>query len=418
MRRLALISLVAACAPDERDSVNERLPDGVFEPVPAADIVDASLVVDGETIWWAYTQRVDAFGQVRLAATTSGGRDRVPAQLVDPDSFSYMPDVALNGEHVVVAMQSGRDDAVRVRAFDAHGQALASAPEHIPVLPASEGSVTVIKLVARTTGSIDLLAGVANAPYEIAVAPLDGDYRGGVATTIGVPEAGQEVSHIFGLAAAEQSDGSLVVGWDRNWEQCTGPRPAKTLTTSVDAATVGAIQPVLDVPERGESNPALAVADESVYVAWVTDFYDSRARIALARYPDVGNVLVELGDAASYNRLPSLALAAPDRGALASIAADTNTISVVGFEDNGGAVLVGAPHIFAPVTLASVTWARVVHLEDERYLLAWIESDGGSFRLYSRVVDLAGESRARPAPSVPMAPAPRRHVARALPCSH
>ena len=121
MRRLALLSLLAACAPGEREAVNENLPDGVFEPVPGASIDEVSLVVGGDTVWWAYTQRggsVDAPDQVRLSATTATGRALVAPVIVDPESFSYMPDVALDGAHVVVAMQSGLDESARVRAYD------------------------------------------------------------------------------------------------------------------------------------------------------------------------------------------------------------------------------------------------------------------------------------------------------------
>lgn len=419
MRRLALISLLAACAPDEREAVNETLPDGVFEPVPGASVVDASLVVDDDTVWWAYTRRGDSIDQVWLAATTTTGREQMTATIVDPVSFSYMPDVALHGEHVVVAMQSGLDELVRVRAFDADGLPLTAEPQHVDVLPAGEsGPVGPFRLVSHAGGSFDLLSGVSTSAYEVAVAPLDADYRGSVETRIGMPEQGGEVPYVFTLAAVERSDGSLVVGWDRIWEQCSGPHPAMSLTTSVDNASVGAIQPVHDVPERGESHPSIAAADDSIYVAWVTDFYDSRARIALARYPDIGNVLVELGDPMSYNSAPALALAGPMRGAIAWLAADTNTVSVVGFEDSGSAILVGEPRVFEPVTLVSVIWTRLVHLDSERYLLAWIETNGGRYRLYARAIDLAGEPRARPVPIASTAPAPPRVLARPPPCSH
>jgi hypothetical protein len=280
------------------------------------------------------------------------------------------------------------------------------------------GSVTRLKLVANGAGSIDVLAAASSSTFEIGVVALDTEYRGSVETTIGQPLEGGETSVVFGLAGVMRSDGSRVVGWDRNWDQCRGPHPAMTLTTSLGPASVGPIQSVYDLPERGETYPAIAAAEDSIYVAWQTDSYNSRSSIALARYPDVSTVLVELGEPTSYSARPDIALAAPGRGAITWLAQDTNTLSVVGFEDTGSGILIGESRVFEPLGQGTITMTRLAHVGDERYVLAWIESNGAASHLYARVIDLAGEPPARLVPNAPAAPAPSRVLARPVPCTH
>jgi hypothetical protein len=419
VRRLALILLVA-CGPDEREAVNDSLPDGVYEPAPGEAVGNASLVTDGDTVWWAYTSSYNEVGHVWLRATTPTGGVRVPKTMVDPDGDGHAPDVALDGDHVVVAMHSSVDQAAWIRAFDSRGVGLTPAPHRVPIFADGElGYIPRLRLASNGAGSIDLLAAASNTTFEIGVVDLDSDYQGTTARTIGTSQpGGPETPSIFGLAGVQRSDGSLVVGWDRNWDQCRGPHPAMALTASLGQASAGPVQPVYDVPERAEKSPAIAAAEDSIYVAWQTEFYYSRSRIALARYPDVATVLVELGEPTSHSDQPDIALAAPGRGAIAWLEIDTNTVSVVGFEDTGTGILVGEPRVFEPVRPGSMGMTRLVHISDERYLLAWTESNSIASRLYARVIDLAGEPRARPVPNTPAAPAPSRVLARPVPCTH
>ena len=98
-----------------------------------------------------------------------------------------------------------------------------------------------------------------------------------------------------------------------------------------------------------------------------------------------------------------MALAAPDRGVIAWLSDDT-TMRVVRFEDRAGTVLLGTPRTIPLVDAdAGVGMLDVVHVGDNRYVVAWIESRfvtlDNPHRLFATQLDL-GDEALLPAPAV------------------
>ena len=100
-RSLAIAALLGGCAyfdsdagngtgdssmPDARDPV--VIPEGVWQPVPGASIVDASFAADNGSVWWIVTRTDPADTGVWLGATSSTGTSVVAPALVAPTTAS------------------------------------------------------------------------------------------------------------------------------------------------------------------------------------------------------------------------------------------------------------------------------------------------------------------------------------------
>lgn len=422
--RLLLALALIGCTPetDPVDPPIEELPPGVWEPVPGAWIWDASLAADNGTVWWSYIQRRSPAGEYLtadetwLAATDTTGTAVIAPSHVDPGSGSiYSPDVAVTPSAVVVAT-TGRSNVVR--RYD-HGGAPLGAAYAITVDDGGRAvtDLGAIELVATAGGGTQFVAALLWETAEVAIVDLDAAGTPTRTVLVGTPDATEPGGTTTnGVAAAARPDGSTIVAWDRNYNGCISTRPSATLTAAVDGATVSATQVVRDMPERGETLPAVAASGSTAYIAWQTGY--ANAPIALAAYPDVGTVLAELGDPTDDNREVSISLAAPGRGAIAWKAERAGTLNVVAFTETGGSVLFGSPHVVPAVRGGAPTSVGLVHVGDDRYVLGWIETRGfgDEERLYATELDLANEAL-RPAPPIETTVEPRTPTTRrARPC--
>lgn len=180
--RTVLLVVAIGCAPEPRPPV-PGLPDGNYEPAPGADVWEASLTSSGNMVWWAYSKRtVEAetiYDHVYLSATSPDGEFRVNPTLVDATGHSWGPDIAVSGNHVMVAMHSGWDTPPRVRAFDLMGAPLATAPQAVDVRIAGKLPTVIssVALAPRADGRFTLVAGLVDESVDVAVVPLAPDFQ-------------------------------------------------------------------------------------------------------------------------------------------------------------------------------------------------------------------------------------------------
>jgi hypothetical protein len=151
-----------------------------------------------------------------------------------------------------------------------------------------------------------------------------------------------------------------------------------------------------------EARPAIAASGGAAYIAWLS-FSTEGSRIALARYPDVGTVITEIAEPNVFHQQLTVSLAGEDRGVIAWQTDDT-TMHVVRFEDRGGTVFLGKPRVIQLVDAdAGLFMVDVVHVGDDRFVVAWVESRfvglDEPHRLFATQLDLADDAL-RPAPPV------------------
>ena len=408
MRSVALALLLLGCT--DGDSRSHPPPDeppaGVWEPVPGADIWDASLAVEGDRLWWATTRRITPGGEflfeesIWLSATSTSGASVIAPMEVAPDSSSmFDPDVVVTPS-AVVAKLGGVETLLR--RYDRSGTPL-GAPYAVEIRGPDITNVNDIVLVPTASGGIQLVASLQADTAEVEIIDIDANGTVGARRLAGTPDTTEPGGSAAGtVSAAQHLDGSTLIAWDRNYNGCVSTKPSATLTTAFDGVTIGAIQPVRDLPDS-EASPAIATSGAAAYLVWLS-FSGEGSRIALARYPDVATVIAEIGEANQYRTDVTLALAGPDRGAIAWRLHATTDLHVVPFEDRAGTIYVGTPRVIPSVEAeASGFTVGLVHVGDERYVLGWIETRNAGLdqphRLYATVLDLANQAL-RPAPPI------------------
>jgi hypothetical protein len=369
---------------------------------------NASVAVDGDRLWWAAMRRISPAGEylykeeIALSATSISGEPIVAPTDVAPDSgSSFDPDVVVTPS-AIIAKAGGVETLLR--RYDHDGTPLGAAYA-VEVRGSGIFNVNDIEMVATTDGGIQLVATVQAETAEAEIIELDANGAVGSRRLAGTPDTTEPGGSSAGtIAAAVRPDGSTLIAWDRNYNACISTRPSATLTTTVDGATIGAVQPVRDLPDS-ESAPAIATHGAAAYIAWLS-FSGQGSKIALARYPDVSTVIAEVGDATAYNQDVRLVLAAPDRGVIAWHVYSTSELHLVPFEDRGSALFLGTPRILATVdTDASAQAAGIVHVGDDRYVVGWIESRfvglDHPHRLYATELDFGGDAFRSAPPVVP-----------------
>ncbi len=256
-------------------------------------------------------------------------------------------------------------------------------------------------LIARADGGSQLVAALQSDTADVAIVELDANGVVGATRIAGTPDPTDGGTVAGTIAAGARPDGTTLVAWDRGYNGCLSSRPSSTLTTSVDATGIASIQTVRDLPDS-EAHPAIGTSGAAAYIAWLS-FSSEGSRIALARYPDVATVIAEVADPNKLHQELVVTLAAPDRGVIAWQSSGT-TIQVVRFEDRAGTVLLGTPRTIPLVDAdAGLVLTGVVHVGEDRYVIAWIESRFVALdtphRLYATELDLGNEAL-RPAPPV------------------
>jgi len=418
VRFAIVLGLCAACGPGERivePDAGIVLPAGVWQPAPGAQRGPTAVALGADgTLWWAFTQQkqIEDLNQVRteshvwLTQTTATGAMLMTPVLVDAAERSA-PQIVVTDRGVAVATENYFAPPTYLYLFDRNG--VAQATHEIAVGDAND-SIYARAFVGAPDGSLRIVAGIESTTAEVTVVEVDPSGVPGTTTRLGTPDDGSPQN----VAAHVRGDDSLVFAWDRIYDQCQGPRPAQTLATRPpdSVVTVG------DKPERGEWWPLMAAAGDALYVAWIADMYSASAAISLARYPDVGTPLGTIGDANGNVWYPQLAVAAPERGAVAWLVNGKSIIEVASFEDRNGTFVVGAPHVLPRVVDEGAPQpVGLVHVGDERYVIAWLEAG----RLFATQLDLSMDERQRPAPLAPTdghAPKPTRTAFGLVPCTH
>lgn len=424
MKRILVAVGLAACTPgaDPVDPPVDELPAGVWEPVPGAWIWDASQAAENGTVWWTYTQHVrqtDGFGDtndVWLTATSATGERQVAPSGVDPGSDAiWSPQVAVTPSAVIVMT---RGNSSVISRFDRSGSRL-GAPTPITIDDGGRAATigNTIDLVATPDGGAQLVAALFSETAEVAIVDLDAAGATTRTVLLGPPdttEPGGTAPNI--VAAAPRADGSTIVAWDHHYNGCISTRPSATLTAPFDGTNVGAIQAVGDLPDRSEYLPAVAAAGSTAYIVWQS--YSAGLPFSLAKYPDVGTVLAEVGDRNEESSAVTITLSAPGRGVISWNTYDAGRLNVVAFTESGGTVSFGSPHVVTAVNpLFGMTSTGLVHVGADRYVLGWIERRGASdeARLYATELDLANDAL-RPAPPVEARPPVPGMPQRALHC--
>lgn len=439
MRRLIVVGLLAACGPGNRvDEPDAAIappvpPVGVWEPAPGDHRGQTALAADANgAVWWAYTEHTlvhelshdDVVAHLWLTQTAATGELLMAPRLIDSAPRDY-PLIAVTDRSIVVVAASS--STMPLWLFNHNGMPLELAPHEIVVTQPNE-YIQDAALVARADGSLKVVSALYNSTVEASVVDVDASGSAGTTTRVGTAEMATQSNPVTGwpttVSAAGRSDGSLVLAWDRAYDQCFGPKPAFTMETTL-APAPDPIVTVGDRPERGEWQPALASAGDAVYIVWTTDVYNAESQIAIARYPSVGTELATFGEPGGRAGQPTIALAAPDRGAVAWAAYHTGDVAVASFQDIGGTLVVGAPHLLPHVFDRPATLVGMVHVGDERYVVAWLEGNTTfGNRLYATQLDLSQDARQRPAPRVAAptdAHAPRvspRTTFGLVPCTH
>ena len=114
--------------------------------------------------------------------------------------------------------------------------------------------------------------------------------------------------------------------------------------------------------------------------------------VVLARYPTL-DVLAMIDDDVQF---PTLAMAAPDRGAIAWMTHDPESLRVATFEQIGDLIVLGDERTISTVSTDLSDYKAIVglvHLDDDRYVLAWFEQPSGSMtttRTYAVTLALTG----------------------------
>lgn len=388
--------------PPDAGSTGE-IPAGVWEPMPGAEINDASVAANGDTLWWAAQRRISPSGDylfddsIWMTATTSRGTTLVPPSAVAPASDAkFAPDVALTPSAVVVKL-GGVETLLRRYEH-------AGAPLGEPyALDVTDLAFNHSELIATAGGGLQFVAALISETAEAAVVDIDAAGVQQATRLVGVPDDSEVGGSNAGqVAAVGRPDGSTLLAWDRYYNYCVSSKPASTLTTTLTSTTFGPIQPVRDLPDS-ESLPVIAAKGDGAFIAWVTSSA-AGSRVSLARYPDVTTVLAEVGGSTSgwWYTEAALALAAPDRGALVWSEAETGNLFVTPFEYRGQGIYLGDPHPIPDIDAGTRgSTVGFVHVGDDRYVVAWVESGSvatnGPNRLFAMQVDLATTTM-RPAP--------------------
>ncbi|HEY5923642.1 MAG TPA: hypothetical protein VIV11_18300 [Kofleriaceae bacterium] len=433
MRGLPVLALIAACGPGPRDDDLPDpidLPPGVWEPAPGPDHHLVRVAASDGALWWVYVEStvIDELEDLYehhtwLTQTTATGEVLIEPTLVDPTSIPGLPSIGAQGDTVLVAITPNYGVPMYTRVFDREGVAATPLPlavelvanDHV-VPPSGEAALAV-----SPTGRMRVVTAFSGATGDGEVAIVDLDDMGAPLATTFVGTADE--AYKLRVAAAVRSDDAVVVAWDRVYEQCSGPRPAVTVSTAI-SSTVEPLSNIGDMPERGELEPAIASIDDTQYVAWVANNYDAATRIALARYPDVTAPLATFGTLGGWNTEPYVALASPDRGAVAWHVRDAmsahDSVHVASFEVIAGVARVSSPRAIEPVGESVRSLRGLVHVGDERYVVAWDEDTTvDRARTFAMQLDLSADERQRgvadlPPPFDGRVPARRSRI----PCSH
>ncbi len=371
--------------------------------MPGEPVISARVAADGTTLWWAVAKEEPIIGSVYsnwlLATTTSGEPVVAPTEIAPGDNSAYDPDVVATPSAIVTKFSGVQ---LSIRRFARDGSPLAAA---VPVtVDAAHVNLNDTALIATADGGAQLVTSLQSDTAEAAIVDINAAGFVGATHTAGTPEsdAGAGYTVAGTIAAAARPDGTTLLAWDRNFNACVSTTPSKTLTTVFDGAAVSAPQSVYDLPDS-ESRPVIAASGDAAFVAW-TESSANGARIAIARYPDVTNVLAEIGNGIGYNVAVQLAMTSPDRGAITWQTDPGPGVWVMAFEDHGGTLLLGAPRLVPTVEDGSSAYAAgLVAVGNDRYVIGWIEDHGtvldSTTHLYATQIDLAAEAM-RPAPPV------------------
>jgi hypothetical protein len=392
---------------------DETLPDGVWEPFPGANIVDARFATDGDTLWWATSRRISDPVQyvsetaVWLHATsTTGTTLRAPAQVADADVAAWSPDVLLTPTDLYV---KGRNDDVVLRRFTRTGE-----PAGDPVVVPFPLDDTIVytpmeaALVATPAGTARVVLPLYRENSDVAI--VDFDTSGQPATTAfaGTPDTAEGGTSPTFVTAGARSDGTTLVAWDRYYNGCISSKPAVTQTTSLVGNVVAPVTALPEQPDSGAVRPVIATHGDGAFLTWQRYTVDG-PRIAISQYPDVATVLGDIpGPTYSAH---ATALVNETRGAIATMIGD-DMLVVTPFER--GAQLQLGTGMQVPL-VDPVYYATIVGLHyvgNDQYVVAWIETKdiNAPSRLFATTIEpVTNTMRPAPPPATP-APMPDRRL--------
>jgi hypothetical protein len=395
-----LLVLLVACSPApkaEPDAGVPGLPEGVWEPDPGPSRFPGSLAADGGDVWFSYEIVQGIAPTAWLTKTTSTGEVLHAPTAVAP-SFNYGGGLtlAVTESNVVVAYKLlGGGDHASVRVFDRAGVALEPEAHPVVIAGATEETVYQLQVVAAAGGGSRLVATLFDGAHQLGVVELDpAGAPTGRAMAAGVEDGGVHQT----VTAATQGDGSLLLAWDRVYDQCLGPAPpAQTFVVATDPLLQpGPVAALHDAPELDDTGPALVTAGGTTYLAWESAA-NGNEQLALARYPALDAPITIPNTTRAFR--PMLALAGPGRGA---IAWQSDALYVAPFEQVGADIVVGVPRAVPRVNPAPEVYGALfglVHVGEDRYVVGWMEEtvypDG---HLYATRIDFAE-------PGAPLAPA-------------
>lgn len=408
-----VIVLAVGCAPGERTppaGPDGSAPppdapmrtDGIWEPDPGMGRSNVDLVSDGADIWFTYGRVPEAPmpSHVWLTKTSSSGDVLVAPFQVDADTNAWPLAIARSGDNVAVLW---RASAANLRLYSPAGVPLQGAPTSTSLVVAGMTYATDVALVGRPDGSMRMFVGYEGLDSSTEVEMHDFDSTGshvGDAVQFGSADGGVPSD----LAGAVEASGSTLLAWDRQYDECQGQfDPDATIVTPI--STDGAPGAMTDIDPAGRSDrePTLAASGSSAYVAWTADT-DAGSIIRIARASAPSEPLAQVGNPALGNATPRLAMADDSRGAVAWITAEP-TVRVASLRDDGTTVSVGPPHVISLGAVGRISLNGLVHVGDDRYLVAWTEESytASRARLFAYVVDVSLAPGPEPvAPSHPL----------------
>jgi hypothetical protein len=410
--------------PPIEDDDGDGLPAGVWEPVPAGWIYEASVAADGDTLWWATGRHIASDNEygyeegIWLHATSPSGEQRSASTQVAPGlRAGYDPIVVVTPSAIIA--HATNNVASMLGRFARNAEPMGEPYEIVIESNGTRYGGYDRDLVATADGRAQFVATLGTEMSEAAIVDLDLDGNPVTTTLVGTRDTNEPGgSGSYGIAAAARPDGSTFVGWGRHYQGCISDKPAQTWTTTVNGGTVAPVVQAHD-SEGSEFNAAVASRGDGAYIAWQTEGgLETGAHIELARASDVTTIIGAVDGVAGFTSRHTIALSTPDRGAIAFIHTD-DTVHVVPFADRSGTLLLGEPSIVKPVgTRGPSTVVGLVHVGGDHFVVAWIEVgmyyvDRDPDHLYATELDFAGAAL-RPAP--PLTPVTAKPARSRLRC--
>jgi hypothetical protein len=377
---------------------------------PARTSLHPRLLFDGTALWVVYSSPPDETSNnfaTWLTRVGCDGQTVAGPTLVSqsPELNSVSPDIARNGDDVLVAWAGDDGDSASIMNLQVYSRAFA--PDGSPrgdevKLVTTAGGQTLTqnnwmpRLQPVPGASGFWLAGSRVLPsidrFSAYVQRLDGQ---GAPLGDAVDLDPRTGSGTFNPALAVTGGGDLVVGWQRV-PDAAGTSNYIEIARVEGGTQVTDVEPGLTDDDTTASDyVSAAAAGERAYVAFHggPDDHDGSTsedvQVHLDTQP-IGTDRVVLGGA-GMDVLAQVAAHPQAGGAIAWVKLSVSrTLNLQPFTDTASGVALAGEKLTVPSELGVGTNGppALVHLHDHVYAVAWIESEDGVFRIRLRLVEL------------------------------